>query len=142
MEIELNNEAVRICQCRVGYTGRQCEQTLTTTISVCTNPDPCQPNGYCNANSAGYTCRCKPGYQGAHCESNINDCLNATCYNGGLCIDGVNSYECECPWPYFGRYCQIRMSCQSMPDLCKNNGSLLLLSHFYHFKPGLNDFFL
>lgn len=127
VQIELNETTrVRICQCSARFTGRQCEQPLSSSgLQAACSPDLCQPNGYCNALSGGsseYTCRCKPGYQGVHCETNINDCLNATCYNGGLCIDGVNSYECECPWPYYGRYCQTRMTCHSMPDLCKNNG--------------------
>lgn len=132
VQIQLNETSrMLVCQCSAGFTGRQCEQSLIPKNSqeqAC-SPDLCQPNGYCNAvlsvessQTASYTCRCKPGYQGVHCETNINDCLNATCYNGGLCIDGVNSYECECIWPYTGRYCQTRMTCNSQPDVCKNNG--------------------
>lgn len=124
MQIELNRTAsARFCTCQRGFTGRQCEQTL---VEPC-DPNPCLPNGYCNAaiyseaSSTAYVCQCKPGYQGLTCEQNVNECLNATCHNGGLCIDGVNSYECECKWPWMGRYCETPITC-SIADICKNNG--------------------
>lgn len=110
---------MKICNCKPGFTGRQCEESTLTPCS----PDPCSPNGYCNSNtdSPGYFCRCKPGFTGPNCQENINDCLNATCHNGGSCIDGINSYQCDCIWPYIGRYCQTRMKCTS-DSICKNNG--------------------
>lgn len=129
MRIELNASLpVLICQCPDGFTGRQCEQAILPPSpprqqQPC-SPDPCAPFGYCNAapTEPGFRCECKPGYEGTKCEHNVNECLNATCFNGGLCIDGVNSYECECKWPFVGRYCQTRASCAALPDLCKNNG--------------------
>jgi hypothetical protein len=129
IEIELNaTRTMQICQCRPGYTGRQCEQ-----ISEPCSPDPCLPNGYCNSNvyptnskvAGAYVCQCKPGYTGPTCQENINDCLNAKCENDGLCIDGINSYECECKWPYIGRYCETKMKCtdgEGDYSLCKNDG--------------------
>ena len=66
-------------------------------------------------------CRCKPGFTGPTCQENVNECLNATCHNGGLCIDGINSYECECPWPYTGRYCHVQQSCRT-DNVCQNRG--------------------
>ena len=126
LQIEINSTStMKICNCKPGFTGRQCSQRTMPC-----SPDPCAPNGYCNSeddstkpseNSAGYFCRCKPGFSGPNCEENINDCLNATCYNGGSCIDGINSYECECKWPYIGRYCETRMKCHS-ELVCKNKG--------------------
>jgi len=94
--------------------------------------NPCGPNGYCNSlmnneNESGYFCRCKPGFTGETCQENVNDCLNATCYNDGLCIDRINSYECECKWPYIGRYCQTKMTCQT-DNICKNNGVCIVQS--------------
>ena len=130
MQIHLNEtSSVQVCNCRPGYTGRQCTQ-LESPCSA----NPCGPNGFCNsrdvdydqeaaaeAGNSGYLCRCKPGFSGDKCQENVNECLNATCFNGGLCIDGINSYECECKWPTTGRYCQTRMSC-STDDICKNEG--------------------
>ena len=35
----------------------------------------------------------------------IDDCVNHTCANGGLCVDAVNSYSCNCPAGYTGERC-------------------------------------
>ena len=35
----------------------------------------------------------------------IDDCVNHTCANGGLCVDGVNSYSCNCSAGYTGEHC-------------------------------------
>jgi len=110
----------QICNCRPGYTGKQCTQL----IQAC-NSNPCGSNGYCNSDSSsgGYFCRCKPGYRGAQCKENINDCLHSKCYNDGICVDGINSYECKCKWPYNGRYCQTKQTCNNTTiNICKNNG--------------------
>ncbi|CAF0801479.1 unnamed protein product [Brachionus calyciflorus] len=114
-----STSSIKICNCKPGFTGKQCEQSTLTPCS----PDPCYSNGYCNANpdGIGYFCRCKPGFTGPTCNENINDCLNATCHNGGFCIDGINSYQCDCIWPYIGRYCQTKMKCTT-EGICKNNG--------------------
>lgn len=39
--------------------------------------------------------------------SDINDCINNPCGNGGTCIDGVNSFQCFCPDGWEGRLCDI-----------------------------------
>ena len=35
----------------------------------------------------------------------IDDCVNHTCANGGLCVDSVNSYSCSCSASYTGEHC-------------------------------------
>ena len=35
----------------------------------------------------------------------IDDCVNHTCDNGGLCVDGVNTYTCNCSAGYTGVRC-------------------------------------
>ena len=37
----------------------------------------------------------------------IDDCVNHTCANGGLCVDGVYSYSCNCTAGYIGERCLI-----------------------------------
>ena len=52
-----------------------------------------------------YTLTCN--YTGADCSEDINDCLNATCLNGGTCVDGVASFSCQCMDGYTGLLCQV-----------------------------------
>ena len=40
------------------------------------------------------------------CFSDIDDCADGPCNNGGTCIDGVNSYICDCIAGYTGANCQ------------------------------------
>ena len=39
--------------------------------------------------------------------TDINDCINHTCSNGGSCIDGVNNYSCNCLEGFTGHHCDI-----------------------------------
>ena len=38
--------------------------------------------------------------------SDINDCLNHQCKNGGVCKDGLNTYTCSCLTNYVGARCE------------------------------------
>ena len=35
----------------------------------------------------------------------IDDCVNHTCSNSGLCVDGINTYTCNCSAGYTGVRC-------------------------------------
>ena len=41
--------------------------------------------------------------------TDINDCVNHTCQNGGSCVDGINNFTCNCLKGYTGSYCQTGM---------------------------------
>ena len=42
----------------------------------------------------------------------IDDCVNHTCANDGLCVDGINTYTCSCSAGYTGERCLTgRLKC-------------------------------
>ena len=38
--------------------------------------------------------------------SDINDCVNHSCANGAVCVDGIDSYSCNCTMGFTGAYCE------------------------------------
>lgn len=42
--------------------------------------------------------------------TDVNDCANQPCKNGGQCRDLDGDYNCQCPSPYVGKQCQQRES--------------------------------
>ena len=66
----------------------------------------CGPHGTCvvqGANDAA--CACEAGYTGAACATDIDECAQAPCLNGGTCVDGVASYVCTCDSAWTGPTC-------------------------------------
>ena len=46
---------------------------------------------------------------GLHCwihVADIDDCVNVTCQNDGVCLDRVNGYECNCTQRWRGDHCE------------------------------------
>lgn len=62
----------------------------------------CKHGSKCTPDYYGYLCECLPGYNGHWCENNINDCRPDTCYDHGVCVDGINSTSCNCRHGYSG----------------------------------------
>ena len=54
--------------------------------------------------------------------SDIDDCVNHTCANGGSCVDGTNSYSCVCTTGYTGDHCQTGNTGKTV-RLCLNVNS-------------------
>ena len=38
--------------------------------------------------------------------SDINECIDITCQNGGTCEDRINAYSCQCADGYMGTHCE------------------------------------
>ena len=38
--------------------------------------------------------------------SDIDDCVDHACLNGGSCVDQINKYACQCTEYYRGLYCE------------------------------------
>uniref|UniRef100_A0A3B5KSA1 Milk fat globule EGF and factor V/VIII domain containing b n=1 Tax=Xiphophorus couchianus TaxID=32473 RepID=A0A3B5KSA1_9TELE len=101
-----------ICICPDGFSGETCNETETGPCS----PNPCQNDGICEATGQSrrgdvfteYVCKCQPGYEGVHCQTNVNDCADQPCENGGTCRDLDGDFKCHCPSPYVGKHCQLR----------------------------------
>ena len=73
----------KICQCRVGYAGRNCD------MQFCGKGGRCSGNGVCTATTAAgiiskskssdartWSCRCKKGFYGKHCQHEEMNCEN------------------------------------------------------------------
>ncbi|KAH3712061.1 hypothetical protein DPMN_071738 [Dreissena polymorpha] len=74
-----------------------------------------------NRNSAENVCRCEDDYDEVEGRCiQVNDCLNATCVNGGTCIDDIRSYICRCMKGYKGQSCDIKENATSscVPNPC------------------------
>ena len=111
------------CFCNNGAGGPNC-------LGVQTDPcdsNPCFHGAQCNEEQGGnsFTCECSPGYTGMHCETNINECSDDPCLNGGSCIDGSGSFLCDCGEGFTGRLCQVVCPlghigeyCETMVDQC------------------------
>ncbi|KAK3730046.1 hypothetical protein QZH41_009561 [Actinostola sp. cb2023] len=105
------------CQCRGGYTGRDC----ATVIDSCVGHS-CRNGASCiSTSSYTYTCTCPPGYTGQYCAQDVDECAARPCVSG-TCVDGVNSYICRCNSGYTGDRCHINIDdCQSSP--CVQGGT-------------------
>jgi hypothetical protein len=49
-------------------------------------------------------------------QTNLDECINSPCVNGGVCKDGVNEYKCMCRIGWSGDRCtEEHDACISSP---------------------------
>ena len=97
------------CNCLPGYTGSRCEtgryfaefgreaSLLCVAKSICYS--------LCFRFFSGSTIS-PLKYGNLFSPTDIDECVNHTCSNGGPCVDGVNNYSCNCKPGFTGDRCQ------------------------------------
>ena len=72
-------------------------------------PNPCQNQGTCSVDGAGYKCQCSNLWLGPQCAT-PNPCLQPTnpCRNSGTCSVTNSGYSCACSDAYRGPTCEFR----------------------------------
>ena len=72
--------------------------------------------------------------------TDINDCVNHTCGNGGSCVDAVNNYSCNCQKGFTGDHCETGRF--HVLSWFASNMFVLLLSPFTRKKNRQRAFFV
>ena len=69
----------------------------------------CHCLGTCfNTSASEFRCECADGWTNKHCETMLNQCVNVTCQNSGVCQPLFRDYRCACSSSDFsGRHCEI-----------------------------------
>ncbi|KAI0225403.1 hypothetical protein LSAT2_023779 [Lamellibrachia satsuma] len=99
------------CHCPFGqYSGRNCENELTTCTSV-----TCQ-HGTCEDTISGFYCNCSTNYVGTNCQYPKIQCSAVNCLNGAVCHDTDIGYKCGCVAGFTGDKCETDIDeCGSNP---------------------------
>jgi hypothetical protein len=62
------------------------------------------------------------GFRGTNCEVNVDDCVQASCPENKVCVDGVNSFDCRCREGFTGDDCTTSIDfCED--NRCQNNAT-------------------
>lgn len=69
-----------------------------------------------------FNCSCPAGITGARCESDIDECMENPCENGGSCFNNLGGFLCHCTEGFSGLHCSIvDNECQTVE--CSNGGT-------------------
>ena len=122
-ECSINENGLTKCSCNTGYTGDFCNE-CALNYQDNDNNKTCELS--CTLAKRVLKCEeknkiCSDKTGEAICITNIDECENNPCLNGGICIDGEEDYTCNCLDDYKGKNCEIKINgCDSDP--CLNGG--------------------
>ncbi|XP_063881494.1 prolow-density lipoprotein receptor-related protein 1-like isoform X4 [Scylla paramamosain] len=103
----IQNRGLPLCECKLGWSGRKCDDCINKTQceDLCADLE-CLNGGNCIMTGPPQPrarCSCVPGYHGSSCQYSVCD----TCINGQCSIrSGMPHCECDPGWT--GRLCQDR----------------------------------
>ncbi|KRY18831.1 Neurogenic locus notch -like protein 1, partial [Trichinella patagoniensis] len=118
----------KLCLCKPGYTGKNCERKLTDSQIMakcinnkCSNTSVCIPcirlRGICTTKEQhrrGYICACDPSQSGEFCEHHVSPCVTHECKNHGTCKEvDEYTYKCICKPGITGLHCDV------IDNMCK-----------------------
>jgi hypothetical protein len=105
----VKNSGSDTCDCDIGYTGPNCENTLPC------NDDFCNNNGSASGNIQDCSCDCNSSYTGDRCQIPKPCSDNSFCNNkGNVSGDLVSGCTCECNSLYEEPNCENIRNCNSM----------------------------
>ncbi|MBT9558769.1 MAG: hypothetical protein IV100_22245 [Myxococcales bacterium] len=125
-----------VCQkpCPVGTEGCPCDESACTSgleclSGTCQTIPPCEldcgNHGTCVSSAArADRCECDPGFGGESCDTDLDDCADGPCQNGGECTDGVAAFTCACVAGWAGATCEENVD-DCAPKPCKNGGTCI-----------------
>uniref|UniRef100_A0AAQ6ADV3 Notch receptor 3 n=1 Tax=Amphiprion ocellaris TaxID=80972 RepID=A0AAQ6ADV3_AMPOC len=94
------------CQLVSGYTGPNCERSMSCRELSCYN------GGSCALTTRGARCTCLSGYGGPQCQRRSNEgCSSKPCHNGGMCTEETSFpfFQCQCQSGWTGKRCEQKI---------------------------------
>ncbi|XP_028404123.1 neurogenic locus notch homolog protein 1-like isoform X1 [Dendronephthya gigantea] len=109
------------CTCNEGYQGdgQDCRKIPDPCV-----PNPCENEGFCQAELGTFECKCVPGFKGRTCREKT-PCSGVVnpCRNGGTCIDEKNNFRCICTREWKGKDCSQNTTSLCQGERCLNGGT-------------------
>ena len=62
-------------------------------VDYCVRDDFCGVGGVCQPSLDDFECDCGLDLTGETCDVSADDCVDVTCSNGGVCVDGIGKHD-------------------------------------------------
>ncbi|XP_035663361.1 protocadherin Fat 4-like [Branchiostoma floridae] len=103
------------CTCDSGFAG---DGFRCKDIDECKEASlhNCSQNQTCTNTQGSYVCVCKEGFYDVSFDGkepvciDVDDCRHVTCWNSGVCLDGLGNYTCDCLETFTGEHCEYYQS--------------------------------